>query len=213
MKELTLIVALVITLSLASSCSRTRVAAEVSPAAQAAAADPKGAVVEASRKLIETKTLSAKVVGHGKVADITKDVQYVAPDRYHIIFDDETGARTEMTSIGNETWIKSGDSWDKLETDESPTSTFRNNFTNEVVAGISDVNFKGEEMLDNKPVLVFSYNLVTKVGNFHVTHTIWVDAESGIPVKSLAEYHDTTQESLTTTFDVTKPVTIEAPIK
>ena len=216
MKELTLILVLVFTLCITPGCKKIQGSAEdksPSPAAQAAAADPKRAVTEASRKLIAANTLSAKVVGVGQVVNITKDVQYVAPDRYHIVFDDEHGARTEMTSIGNETWIRSGDSWDKLEVDESPTSTFRNNFTDEVVAGITDVKFKGEEMLDNIPVLVFSYELVTKVGSFHVTHTIWVDANSGIPVKGLAEYHDTTQQSLTTIFDTKTPVTIERPVK
>ena len=216
MKDLTLILLLIFTLSLAPACKKIKGADGengTSPAAAAAAADPKGAVVAASRKLIEAKALSGKVLGVGQVASITKDVQYVAPDRYHIIFDDETGARTEMTSIGNETWIRNGDSWDKLEVDESPTSTFRNNFTEDVVSGITDVKFKGEDMLDNKPVLVFSYDLVTKVGNFQVTQTIWVDEASGIPVKSLAEYHDTTQQSLTTTFDAATPVTIEPPVK
>ena len=216
MKDLTLILLLLFSLSLAPACKKARGADGengTSPAAAAAAADPKGAVVAASRKLIEAKTLSGKVIGVGQVTNLTKDVQYVAPDRYHIIFADETGAKTEMTSIGNETWIRNGDSWDKLEVDESPTSTFRNNFTEEVVAGITDVKFNGEDTLDNKPMLVFSYNLVTKVGNFHVTHTIWVDEATGIPVKSLAEYHDTTQQSLTTTFDSSTPVTIEPPVK
>ena len=215
MKELTLILVLVFTLCTVLACKKIKGAeGEIgaSPAAAAAAADPKGGVIEASRKLIAANALSAKVVGVGQLG-ITKDVQYVAPDRYHIIFGDETGAKTEMTSIGNETWIRSGDSWDKLETDQSPTSTFRNNFTDEVVSGITDVKFKGEDMLDNKPMLVYSYNLVTKVGNFHVTQTIWVDANSGMPFKALAEYHDTTQESLTTTFDSKTPVTIEPPVK
>lgn len=217
MKDLTIILLLIFTLNLAPACKKIRGAdgdeTGASPAFAAAAADPKGSVVAASRKLIEAKTLSGKVVGVGQVTNLTKDVQYVAPDRYHIVFDDATGARTEMTSVGNETWIRNGDAWDKLETEESPTSTFRNNFTDEVVSGITDVKFKGEEMLDNKPVLVFSYDLVTKVGNFHVTQTIWVDEASGIPVKSLAEYHDTTQQSLATAFDATTPVTIEPPVK
>lgn len=214
MRELTLALVLILSICMATACKKIRGSeGEIgrSPAATAAAADPKGAVVEASRKLIEAKTLSGKVVGVGKVTNLTKDVQYVAPDRYHIIFDDETGAKTEMTSVGNETWIRNGDKWDKLETNDSPTSTFRNNFTEDVVAGITDVKFKGEDTFDNKPVLVFSYDLVTKVGNFHVTQTIWVDEKTGIPLKSLAEYHDTTQESLTTTFDATTPVTIEPP--
>ena len=215
MKELTLILLLIFTLCITPGCKKISGSAGdngPSPAAEAAAADPKGSVVQASRKLIAANSLSGKVVGVGKLG-ITKNVQYVAPDRYHIIFDDEHGARTEMTSIGNETWIRSGDSWDKLETEESPTSTFRNNFTDEVVAGISDVKFKGEEMLDNKPMLVFSYNLVTKVGNFPVTHTIWVDQASGLPVKSLAEYRDGNMESLTTTYDAKTPVSIERPVK
>ena len=215
MKELTLILVLVFTLCTAPACKKIKGAdGEIgaSPAAAAAAADPKGGVVQASRKLIAAKSLTGKVVGVGKLG-ITKDVQFAAPDRYHIIFDDETGARTEMISVGGETWIKSGDSWDVLPGDDSPTSTFRNNFSDEVIDGISDVQFKGEDMIDNKPMLVFTYNLVTKVGNFHVSHTIWVDQASGLPVKSIAEYRDGNMETLTTTFDAQTPVSIEPPIK
>lgn len=212
MKELTLIVVLAFALSVAVGCSKARVeAGGPSAAAEAAAADPKGGVIQASKKLIASNTLSAIVIGVGKLG-IKKDVQFVAPDRYHIVFDDESGARTEMTSIGNETWIKNGDAWDKLPGDDSPTSTFRNNFTDEVVETISNVKFKGEEMLENTPTLVYTYDLVTKVGGFHVTQTIWVDQESGLPIKSLAEYHDGNMESLTTTFDTKKPVQIESPV-
>src|SRR3982750_2299959 len=119
-----LIFILILTAGVASGCKALQASESDRPTGPAA--DPKGVVIAASRKLIALKSLSAIVEGQGQLA-IRKDVQFVAPDRYHIKFDDETGAHVEMLSIGNDTYIRSGDSWNKLAGDDpSPTSTFRN---------------------------------------------------------------------------------------
>ena len=62
--------------------------------------DSKVDVIDACQKLIALKELSAMVDGEGQLA-IRKDVQFVAPDRYHIKFDDGTGAHVEMISVGS----------------------------------------------------------------------------------------------------------------
>jgi len=204
-------VAIVLTACLASGCANYKpVEAGTEPVA--AGADPKASVIAASKKLIGLKSLSAIVEGTGGQMGIRKDVQFAAPDRYHIKFDDETGAHVEMINIGNESYIKSGDTWSKMPPSEGgAASTFRNSFTDDVLQTISDAKFEGEDNVNGKPVNVYSYKLVTKVGDFPIVYRIWIDKNSGIPIKSVGEYNDSQVKTLTTTFDTEKPVTIEPP--
>ena len=208
MKKLTLI--LILSVCAVAGCKKTT-AGETE--LTAAALDPKDAVIKASRNLTGLKSLSAIVEGTGGELDIRKDVQYSAPDRYHIKFDDGTGAHVEMINIGTDSYILSGDSWDKLPGHDGAESTFRNSFTDEVLETISDAKYEGEETLNGKPVLVYSYKLVTKAVNNSVNHKIWVDKATFIPIKSVGDYGGSQVKTLTTTFDIETPVTIEPPNK
>jgi outer membrane lipoprotein-sorting protein len=213
MKLQTIILILVLIACAAPACKKIS-GTETETDMATAKAKSKESVIAASKKLNSLPTLSAIVEGEGQLA-IKKDVQYAAPDRYHIVFTDATGARTEMISVGDVTYIKNGEAWDKMPSDISPTSTFRNNFTDDVLPSITDTVFETEETVNGKPALVYSYKLVTKVGNFPVVQRIWVDKSSGIPIKAVAEYRegDSQEKRLTTTFDTDKPVTIELPVK
>lgn len=175
-------------------------------------ADPKADVINASRKLIALKQLSAIVDGDGPLA-LKKDVKYVAPDRYQMTFEDENGAHVDMISIGDESYLKDGDSWTKIPGRQALVPSFRNSFTDEVLETISDAKFEAEETLNGKQTLVYTYNLTTKVGNFKVTQKLWVDRTSGVPIKSVAEYAESKEKYLATVFDSETPVTIEPPIK
>lgn len=213
MKVRILILLIVLVAGMVPGCKKT-IGSETATDIAASKARAKESIIDASKKLASLKTLSAIVVGEGKLP-IKKDVQFVAPDRYHIVFTDESGARTEMISVGDVTYIKNGEAWNKLPGDVSPTSTFRNSFTDDVLGSITDTVYEGEDTVNGKPVIVFSYRLVTKVGNFPVLQRIWVDKTSGIPIKAVAEYreNDSQENTLTTMFDAETPVTIELPVK
>ena len=208
MKGLTFI--LILTASVASGCANFR-NVEAGDSTATAGADPKADVIAASRKIMATKSLSGKLVGEGQKM-IRKNVEFVAPDRYHVNLTDETGAQIEMIIIGNDTYIKSGDSWSKLSGDIAPTPTFRNKFSDDVLNTISDVKFEGEETINGKQARVYSYKLVTKVGSFPVSQKIWVDKSSGLPIKSYEEYTDGVTSNLTTTYDAETPVAVELPV-
>ena len=126
---------------------------------------------------------------------------------------DAAGAETEMIMAGNNAYAKAGDSWKKAPGDTSPTPTMRNSFTEEALKSISDVKFEGEELVNGMPALVYSYKLVTVVGNFPVKQKIWVSKSSGLPMKCYVEYSNGPIKTLTTTFDTESPVTIELPSK
>jgi len=174
--------------------------------------DPKAEIIQASQRIIGLKSLSAHLEGTGQTG-MKKDAEYIAPDRFHTKFRDDTGVDVEMIMIGNDAYIKSGDSWNKMAGDTSPTPTFRNKFTEEVLKTITDVKYDGEETVDGKPAYVYSCKLTTLVGNFPIAQKIWVDQASGLPVKSYEEYSEGVLKTLTTNYYSDKPVTIEPPVK
>jgi hypothetical protein len=59
----------------------------------------------------------------------------------------------------------------------------------------------GEESVNGVPHWVYSYKLVTVVGNFSVIQEIWVSKSSGLPMKCYVEYSKGPMKTLTTTFD------------
>ncbi len=174
--------------------------------------DPKAEVIQASQKIIGLKSLSARLEGTGQTG-MTKDAEYVAPDRYHTKFRDDTGVDVEMIMVGKDAYIKSGDSWNKMPGDTSPTPTFRNKFTDDVLKTISDVKFDGEETVDGKKTDVYSYKLTTLVGNYPINQKIWVDQTSGLPIKTYEEYSEGVLKTLTTNYYSDRPITIDPPVK
>src|SRR3954454_2075466 len=63
--------------------------------------DPKADVIAASKKLIDLKSFSAKMDGMGQ-SEIKSQVDYQAPDRYHIQYLGGTGAGMKMIVIGDQ---------------------------------------------------------------------------------------------------------------
>lgn len=203
MKKLTLV--LILLSSGALSCAR-----QSEGSSATVVADPKGAVIAASHKLAEMKTLIGKI---DAVAETPyhQDVEFIAPDKYHVAYHDNGGAETEFIIVGQDTYMKSGDAWNKIPAETDPTPTMRNSFTDDVLESITDAKFEGEDTVGSKSTDVYSYHLVTKVGNFHVLQRIWVDKTTGVPVKCYVEYTDGPIKTLTTMFDTDSPVAIEPP--
>jgi hypothetical protein len=174
-------------------------------------ADPKGAVLDFAHKFNGLKSLSGQVEATGDTP-FSKHVDYVAPDRYHVVYHDQAGADMDMIIAGEQSYVKSGDSWNKLHADEAPTPTMRYQFSDETMKTLSDPKFEGEETVNGKPALVYTYKRIAVVGNFHVTCKVWVDKDSGLPIKSYEEYAEGVVKTRTTTFDTQTPVTIDLPV-
>jgi len=206
MKKLTL--ALILIAGVAAGCNRET----GSPRTAEAAPDPKTSLIEACRKFYALKALSGNIDAVGETS-FKQHVDYAAPDRYRVSYLDAKGAAMEMIIVGDQTYIKEGDTWKKAPAGHNPTPTLRNSFSDEVLKSLSDVKFEGEQTLDGKPTLVYSYKLVTLVGNFPVTSKMWVAKNSGLPVKSYVENPSGVLKNTTTTYDTESPVTIEPPIK
>ena len=175
-----------------------------------ASSDAQADVIQASRKLIALSSLSGKIEADAETPYDQK-VEFIAPDRYHVKYRDSSGADVEMIMAGEDTFLRSGDSWNEVPGDTNPTPTFRNSFTDEALKSISDAKYEGEELLDGQPTLLYSYKLLTVIGNFPVTQKIWVSKVSGVPLKCVAEYSSGPIKTLTTMYDSETPVAINLP--
>lgn len=175
--------------------------------------DPKADVIAASKKFIDLKSFSAKTEGMGQT-EIKSQIDYVAPDRYHVSYLAGTGAGMEMIMIGGQSYMKpAGGSWSKMPGDAKAIPNLRDSFTDEGLKTLSDVKFEGDETLEGKPAMVYSYKNVTPVGNYPFTSKSWISKTTGLPMKIYVEYFNGMLKNMTVTYDTESPVTIEAPIK
>jgi len=176
-----------------------------------AGSDPKADIIQASKKLIALSSFSAKMDGMGQT-EIRSQVDYVAPDRYHISYLGGTGAGMEMIMIGNDMYTKMGNKWNKSPGNASAIPTLRDSFTDEGLKSLSDTKFEGEETVDGKPAYIYSYKNVTPKGDFGFSCKMWVSKQTGLPIKIYATYDNGMLKFMNVNYDTESKVTIEPPI-
>ena len=173
--------------------------------------DPKADVIEASRKFIALPAFSAKMEGMGQT-EIKSQVDYVAPDRYHVMYLGGTGAGMEMIMIGNQSFMKAGGKWSKMPGDgNSSIPTLRDSFTEEGLKTLDDVKFEGDDTANGKPASVYTYKNVTPKGAYPFSAKIWIDKDKGVPIKVVVDYTNGVLKQMTVNYDTESPVTIEEP--
>ena len=171
--------------------------------------DPKADVIAASKKFIDLPFFTANMEGMGQT-EIKSQVQYAAPDRYHVKYLGGTGAGMEMIWIGKDSYQNRNGKWTKS-TGSTSIPTLRDSFTEEGLKTLGDVKFEGEDTVDGKPALAYSYKNVTPVGNYPFTSKIWIGHDTGVPMKIYVEYTNGTLKNMTVNYDTESKVTIEPP--
>jgi hypothetical protein len=172
--------------------------------------DPKADVVAASKKFIDLPFFTANMEGVGQ-APIKSQVEYAAPDRYHVKYLAGTGAGMELTWIGSDAYMNANGKWTKMPGTSSSIPTLRDSFTEEGLKTLTDVKFEGEQTLDGKPAMLYSYKNVTPVGNYPFTSKIWIGQDTGVPMKVYVEYTNGMLKNMTVNYDTETKVTIEPP--
>ena len=139
-------------------------------------------------------------------------VEYAAPDRFHVKYLAGTGGDMEMIWIGRESYMNIGGKWSKMAEANNSIPTLRDSFTEEGLKTLTDVKFEGEDTVDGKPALAYSYKNVTPVGDHPFTSKIWVSEDTGLPMKIFVEYSNGTLKNMTVNYDTESNVTIEPPV-
>ena len=176
-----------------------------------ASSDPRADVVEASKKFLELPYFTANMEGEGQT-EIKSQVQYAAPDRFHVKYLGGTGAGLEMIWIGTDSYMNANGKWTKMPSSNASIPNLRDTFTEEGLKKLKDVTFEGEDSVDGKPALVYAYTNVTPVGNYPFTSKIWVSQDTGVPMKIYVEYTNGSLKNMTVNYDTESKVTIEPPI-
>lgn len=177
-----------------------------------ASADPKQDVIEAARKFIALPSFSAKMEGTGE-NELRMQVDYAAPDRFHITYLGGTGAGMEIIIIGKQTYMKAGGRWNKSPVNMGETlPTLRDSFTEEGLKSLSDVKFAGDETVDGIAALVYTYKNATPKGDYPFTSKIWIRKDTGLPMKIEVDYENETLKQMKVVYDTETPVSIEPPI-
>jgi outer membrane lipoprotein-sorting protein len=177
-----------------------------------ASSDPKADVIAASNKFIALDSFRANMEGVGQT-EIKSQVDYVAPDRFHVRYLGGTGAGMEMISIGKEMYMRTGDKWTKMPGTGTSIPTLRDSFTEEGLKSLTDVKYVGEEEVDGEPALVYSFGNLTPAGGHPFTSKMWVSKDTGLPLKIYAEYTNGVLKHMTIKYDTETPITIEPPVK
>ncbi len=176
-------------------------------------ANPKEDIIQASKKFIALQAFSAKMDGMGQT-EIKSQVDYVAPDRYHISYLAGTGAGMEIIMIGNQTYMKTGGKWSKSPGgSNSAIPTLRDSFTEDGLKTLADTKFEGDDTVEGKPALVYSYKNVTPKGGFGFNCKMWVETQTGLPIKIFATYDNAILKEMTVNYDTGSKVTIEPPVQ
>lgn len=212
MKKLTLVFLLIASVGLGCKLFDSLKGAVSGGGSGTASSDPKADVIAASRKFTDLKSFSAKMDGVGQT-EIKSQVSYVAPDRFHVKYLAGTGAGMELIMIANQTYMKTGEKWSKMPSSgNTSVPTLRDSFTEQGLKTLSDVKFEGDDTVDGKAALIYSYKNVTPQGDFPFNAKMWVSKDTGIPMRIVAEYTNGVLKQMTVNYDTETPVTIEPPM-
>ncbi len=175
--------------------------------------DPRTDVVEASKKFIALPSFKANMEGVGQT-EIKSQVEYEAPDKFHIKYLGGTGAGMEIIYIGKDGYMKTGDKWSKMPSTGQSIPNMRDSFTEEGLKTLTDVKYDGDDMVNGKSASVYSYKNVTPVGASPFTSKIWISNDTGVPMKIHVEYpNNPALKYMDVTYDTEAKVTIEPPVK
>lgn len=173
--------------------------------------DPKADVIAASKKFLDLPFFTARMEGVGQT-EIKSQVEYAAPDRYHVKYLGGTGGGMEMIWIGQNSYMNLNGKWTKMPATNTSIPTLRDSFTDEGLKTLTDVTFEGEDTVDGKPAFAYGYKNVTPEGNYPFTSKIWIAQDTGVPMKIYVEYANGTLKNMTVTYDIESKVTIEPPV-
>lgn len=177
-------------------------------------ADSTHALTDLSRALraqLEVKSYRARMtLSNSNGIDSTREIEFVAPDRFHMIGEDG-----ETIVIDSTTYMKSlNGQWQKFPVDLSATlSTLRDPKSLEELGKSVDVKFIGREILDGTPTLIYQ-TAPSKESDLLNTSRTWVAAKDDLPRKRevVSEFKSVKSKTTIIYYDYNADLKIDPPI-
>ncbi len=184
------------------------------PGSPVAGTDPKAEIIAASKKFTSLSSFKAKMTSEGE-SPLNLELEYQAPNRYHLKSEPVHGIEVETIMIGPDTYAKFGGKWQKMPGNAgAQIPAMKEMFTEEGIKRLTNVRFEGVEDVNGQPANKYAYDDPGQpdkgVGPF--TSTIWVSKAEDIPVQVKVNYSSGKLKSATITYDTSSPVSIEKPI-
>lgn len=161
-----------------------------------ASSDPLEALKKAFTAQLAARSFRARMQYSVANTGMHNDLEFVAPDRYHVTMMGPTiqgrGMKQEIIIVGKDTFTKIGDMpWQKtvMNTAESTLATtigemaeqFRTQDVSQRMTKYEDVKFVGQDVLDGQPVGVYKFKLEGTKGPS--AGQIWISTADDLPRK------------------------------
>lgn len=218
----------VVALLMSASCGQLKVpgaSSTTSSGSAKASDDPREALKKAFTAQLAARNFRSRLeYSVGGVAT-HNDLEFVAPDRYHVTVVGPATMGQEMIIIGNDKFARiSGRPWAKTDMNVSAgimattlgdlTDQFRHEDVSQKMTKYDDVQFSDAEVLEGQPVAVYQFNLKSKKGP--IPGKIWISTADNLPRKIVHEASSQTTNSkmkiTTTYYDYNSNFNISPPI-
>ena len=207
----------------ATSCSQLKV-----PGASSAKSsgplqpidDPREALKKAFTEQLAARSFRARMEYTIGGVGTHNDLEFVAPDRYHVTLVGPATMGQEMIIIGNDKFARiSGRPWQKADMNVAAgtmattlgdlTDQFHQEDVSQKMTKYEDVQFSGSEVLEGQPVMVYQFNLKSTKGP--IPGKIWISTADNLPRKIVHEKSSkmkitTTYYDYNTNFNISPPI-------
>lgn len=128
-------------------------------------------------------------------------MRFVSPNRYHM-----SGPEGDIMSIAGESWIKTKEGWQKSDFPFGDLGGINPNLSMTDFNAKASPTYVARGTFEGSDVSIYTYRDDATV------NTMWIDSESGLLIKTIAESTVKGNKfSRTTTYDYKTPVSIEPP--
>jgi hypothetical protein len=172
-------------------------------------ANPKDDLLNSTKRLQAYDSWSA-TLENNLFPEMKTELEYLKPDRYRI-----KNPISEVIAIGSNGYIKEKGKWRKIPEDiGAEIEASKKSFNAESMKTIKEVSKSDAEKIDGKDVILYTYSIAPGPNTPNNSTKVWIAKDSGLPIKIIVETEnaDATQR-VTTTYNYTKQVKIEAPEK
>ncbi len=214
----------------ATSCGQLKVPGANSTTSSGpvqASADPREALKKAFTAQLAAKSFRARMEYSVGGVGTHNDLEFVAPDRYHVTVVGPASMGQEMIIIGKDKKFAriSGRPWQKTDMNVAAgamattlgdvADQFHLEDVSQKMTKYDDVEFSGSEVLDGQPVVVYQFNLKGTKGP--IPGRIWISTADNLPRKIVHEATSKTNPDrkmkvTTTYYDYNADIKIEPPI-